>query len=243
MEKVEGLIPFVSLLFGKSATQDWKKKLIILLSLQSIMLLFEVLQVLTGNRLSECCGIQPRQFPAGLFGIFLAPFIHSDITLYLVNVLPLFILGMFVMLREDGIHSFVFLNVMEIIAGGLLVWAVGRAAIDHNGASGLIFSYFGYLVTFGFFRRDVRAAAVAFLVIVFYGGVIWGVLPTRGEVSWESNMFGFIVGCVFGAWEGENTTNLRDKAAASSDEKRGLTSDEQHAPTNDDRLHDADLDV
>ncbi|MFN8796841.1 MAG: rhomboid family intramembrane serine protease, partial [Pseudanabaena sp.] len=31
---------------------------------------------------------------------------------------------------------------------------------------------------------------------ITYGGLIWGLLPTRSYISWEAHLFGFIGGIV-----------------------------------------------
>jgi len=233
--------------------------LLILIAFELIFLAFAMVDLFATGKLRSW-GITPREAPFGLVGCLIAPFIQSDITNFLVNLFPFFMLGLFVMLRENGIASFSFLVGMEIVVGGIMVWAVGRIGIDHNGSSGLIFAFFGYLVTFGFFRRDARAAMVAFVVVILYGGIIWGALPTREKISWEGHLCGFFVGSIFGAWEGEATSILRGRSdIGSSDEKKGLTADEPKSNRmrrgnpglagggpgieEDDRLNDADLDV
>ena len=80
-----------------------------------------------------------------------------------------------------------------IILGGVGVWAFGRPAI-HLGASGLVFGYFGFLVARGWYERRLGSIFVAIAVIILYGGLIMGVLPTPGLVSWEAHLFGLIAG-------------------------------------------------
>jgi len=70
---------------------------------------------------------------------------------------------------------------------------LGRPAL-HIGASGLVFGYFGYLVARGWYERRLGSILLAVVVIVLYGGLIVGVLPARGLVSWEAHLFGLIAG-------------------------------------------------
>jgi membrane associated rhomboid family serine protease len=51
----------------------------------------------------------------------------------------------------------------------------------------------------GIIRRDTRAVALALLVTFLYGSLIWGVLPLDNAVSWESHLFGSVLGifCAF----------------------------------------------
>ena len=77
----------------------------------------------------------------------------------------------------------------------MLVWLLGREAL-HLGASGLIYGYFGFLIFAGFISKRLKLIAISLLVSFFYGGMIFGVLPVAGFISWESHLFGFLIGVV-----------------------------------------------
>ena len=126
-----------------------------------------------------------------LRGILLAPFLHGSFSHLMSNTFPLLLLGGFVTLR--GTKTLVGLSLFVIVLGGLLVWLVGRPAI-HIGASGLVFGYFGYLVAQGWYERSFVSIAVAVAVLLLYGGIIFGVLPQAGFISWEGHLFGLIAG-------------------------------------------------
>ncbi len=49
------------------------------------------------------------------------------------------------------------------------------------------------------FERSLKSIGIAVVVAVFYGGLIWGVLPADSGVSWEGHLFGVIAG-VGAAW-------------------------------------------
>ena len=57
-----------------------------------------------------------------------------------------------------------------------------------------MFGYFGYLVARGWYDRRVVSILIAVVVMVVYGGLIFGVLPTGGRVSWEGHLTGLIAG-------------------------------------------------
>ena len=78
-------------------------------------------------------------------------------------------------------------------AGWVAVWIVGRPAV-HIGASGLVFGYFGFLVAQGWYERSIVSIVVAVGVLLLYGGIIFGVLPQAGFISWEGHLFGLIAG-------------------------------------------------
>lgn len=138
-------------------------------------------------------GIIPRTV-AGLPGIICAPFLHHDLVHITENSIGLLVLGFFMILLEEKRVYFTLVPV--IILGGAGTWLIGRADSVHLGASGVIFGMLGYLVTAGLFRRDLRSVIISVVVLVLYGGMVFGVLPTIPQVSWESHLCGFIAGII-----------------------------------------------
>ena len=82
---------------------------------------------------------------------------------------------------------------LMILIGGALTWLMARNA-THIGASGLIFSLWGYLLLSGWFSRKFKYIVVSMMLIFFYSGMIFGVFPGKIGISWESHLFGFIAG-------------------------------------------------
>lgn len=137
-----------------------------------------------------------------LRGILLSPVLHGSFSHLLSNTLPLLVLGGFVALR--GAKTLIGVSLVVVVLGGLLVWLVGRPAV-HIGASGLVFGYFGYLLAQGWYERSVVSMGVAVLALLLYGGIIFGVLPQGGFVSWEGHLFGLIAGVLAARWSrGDN---------------------------------------
>jgi membrane associated rhomboid family serine protease len=135
-------------------------------------------------------GIKPRE-PEGLVGILFWVVLHGNMTHLLLNTTPLFFLGFFVALR--GPLLFLKITALVWILAGLAVWLLGRPAI-HLGASGLVFGYFGFLLAVAVYERSIFDLLVASIAIFYYGGMIFGVLPVGGFVSWESHLFGLCMG-------------------------------------------------
>ncbi len=71
--------------------------------------------------------------------------------------------------------------------------------VVHVGASGVIFSLIGFLMASGIFRMKFKAIIIAVIIAVVYGGVLWGMLPSKPWISWEGHLFGFIAGIIL-AW-------------------------------------------
>ena len=79
------------------------------------------------------------------------------------------------------------------LLSGALVWIFAREAY-HVGASGLVFGYFGVILARAVIERSITATAIAIITVMAYGGLLWGILPLRSYVSFESHLFGLIAG-------------------------------------------------
>ena len=138
-------------------------------------------------------GIRPRSL-FGLQGILFAPFLHHGLAHLVANTVPLITLGWLIMLRETS--DFFIVSVITMFVSGVGTWILGSPNSIHVGASGLIFGYFGFLLSRGYFERSTSSIALSLIAILFYGSLIWGVLPTDESISWQGHLFGFIGGIV-----------------------------------------------
>ncbi len=163
----------------------------LLLVLAAVVLLWavEAANLLTGHQLNTW-GILPRTL-TGLRGIPFSPFLHGGLGHLAVNTAPFLVLGGLVALQ--GRRVFLSVSLVVVVCGGSAVWLFGRAAY-HIGASGLIFGYFGYLVARAWYNRSIGSILIALVTLFFYGGLVWGVLPTDAFISWEGHLFGLLAG-------------------------------------------------
>lgn len=134
-------------------------------------------------------GIHPREVE-GIDGIVWAPFLHSDWGHVASNSVPLLVMGGLVSAR--GRRYWARVTSAVWFGGGALVWLLGGTG-NHLGASGVVFGYFGALVGAAWFERRVAALGGALLAIFLYSGILVGLVP-RDELSWESHLFGLLVG-------------------------------------------------
>lgn len=135
-------------------------------------------------------GVFPRNL-TGMIGIFSGPLIHGSYMHLVSNTVPLLILGGFLFIFYHRIARGVFLQ--SYFLTGLLVWLLARKSY-HIGASGLIYALAAFLVFYGLFKKDLISILISLAVVVLYGGMIYGVLPLYQGVSWESHLFGALVG-------------------------------------------------
>jgi membrane associated rhomboid family serine protease len=166
-----------------------KKNIFWILGFVALIWIVELINLSMGHRLSNW-GILPRTL-SGLKGVPLSPFLHASVTHIMLNTIPLAVLGGFVIMH--GKRVFFEISIIIILVGGVALWLFGRSSY-HVGASGLIFGYFGYLVFRAWYERSLKSFVVAFVTVILYGGIIWGLLPTFSRVSWEGHLFGLLAG-------------------------------------------------
>ena len=128
---------------------------------------------------------------AGLVGLVTAPFIHANFGHLAANLPPFLVLGFLVLRR--GPAQFVPVALAIALGQGALLWLLGRKAA-HVGMSGVIFGFFGWLLTVAWFTRATSDLLVAGGVALFYGGMLAGLAPVRKETSWEGHLFGLLAG-------------------------------------------------
>jgi membrane associated rhomboid family serine protease len=137
-------------------------------------------------------GILPRE-AFGLMGILFAPLLHSSIIHLVSNTLPLLFLGITLYYFYGNIAKKVFLA--SYFLTGSLVWLFGRTTF-HIGASGLIYGIASFLFFSGIVRAEFKSLIISLAVVLTYGGLVWGILPSIPGLSWESHFFGALVGGV-----------------------------------------------
>jgi membrane associated rhomboid family serine protease len=135
-------------------------------------------------------GILPRE-PIGLIGIIFSHLLHGSLLHLVSNTIPLLFLGITLYYFYGRIASKVF--IASYFLTGILVWLFARPSF-HIGASGLIYGIASFLFFSGIVRTEFRALLISLAVVIAYGGMVWGILPSIPGVSWESHFFGAIVG-------------------------------------------------
>jgi len=135
-------------------------------------------------------GVRPRQL-AGLLGILFAPLVHGDFAHLFANSLPLLVLGTTMLYLYPQSSP----RVLPAIyfGPGVAVWLFAGGS-SHIGASGLVYGLASYIFFAGLIRHDRRAVAAALLVAFMYGTLVWGVLPIRHGVSWETHLAAAVIG-------------------------------------------------
>jgi membrane associated rhomboid family serine protease len=169
--------------------------LLFMLFLLAGLWFLEILDQLSGNQLDQL-GIHAREVD-GMPEIFSAPFLHAGWDHLISNSLPFLVLGFLVLL--SGLARWLISSLIIIVVSGMTAWFLTPANTIILGASGLIFGWLTYLLARGIWSRRPAQVAVAVVVLLVYGGLIWGVIPSAAGISWQAHLGG-AVGGVLAAW-------------------------------------------
>lgn len=180
---------------AKGLLNEIGAQIVILGTIVGLMWGLEILDLFLGGYLNRF-GIRPQSI-AGLRGILFAPFLHGNFIHLALNTVPFVVLGWFVMLRRTS--DFFVVSAIVMLISGLGVWLFAPPFTNHIGASGVVFGYFGFLLSRGYFERSFSSILMSVVVGLLYGSMIWGVFPIRYGISWQGHLFGF-VGGIIAAW-------------------------------------------
>lgn len=138
----------------------------------------------------EDFGVRPRQL-IGLTGILFAPLVHGDFEHLFANSLPLLVAGtaMLYLYPQSALR----LLPAIYFGPGVAVWLFAGGS-SHIGASGVVYGLVAYILVAGLIRRDRRAIAASLLISFMYGALVWGILPIRIGVSWQTHLAAACIG-------------------------------------------------
>jgi membrane associated rhomboid family serine protease len=179
-------------MIGQHHRRVFLRRLAALVAFVAVLWVVQIVNWAADYALNPAFGLIPRQV-SGLDGVVGMPFLHGSFEHLISNTPPLLLLG--ALLAATTTRALAAINIAVIGLGGTLVWLLGSSAI-HIGASGLVFGWFGFLITRGLVDRSPVTLGASVLVGVVYGSIIWGVLPGQPGVSWEAHLFGAIAGAV-----------------------------------------------
>jgi membrane associated rhomboid family serine protease len=147
------------------------------------------------NRLDYDYGILPRNI-GRLPQIFSAPFLHFSWDHIEGNSGPLFVFGLLAAYR--GVKKFLGVTLIVAVTSGLAVWLFQGGSELTVGASGLIFGYFGYVLSRGVFDRNLIDVLTALVMALSYAYILTVAIPGTPGVSWIGHLGGLIGGIASG---------------------------------------------
>ncbi len=173
-----------------------------------LLYLVEVADLLIPANLEQN-GVIPRSV-SGLDGIIWAPLLHGEWSHLLGNTLPFLVFAFLAM--ANGITQWAVVTGTIWVVSGVGVWLVGESDSVTIGASGLCFGWLAFLLVRGVFNRSVAQLVVAALLLLYWGSMLFGVLPGDPRISWQGHLFG-AVGGVLAAWLVARATATRSNLA------------------------------
>ncbi|CAM3034802.1 rhomboid family intramembrane serine protease [Skermania piniformis] len=173
----------------------WRPAALVALGFVALLWLVEIADVASGEQL-ETNGVHPRSTD-GLEGILFAPLLHDDWAHLIANTVPALLLGFLTFAHGVG-RGFAATGLIWLL-GGLGTWLTGGSYSNHIGASVLVFGWLTYVMARGLFNRNAGQLLIGVVVGVCYGAMLWGVLPSRPDVSWQGHLFGALGG-LLAAW-------------------------------------------
>ena len=165
---------------------------LVVFALAVLMWVSEIVDVVVDHRL-DGYGIEPRDTD-GLTGIIAAPFLHGGFDHLISNTVPFLAMG-FVIAFKGAVRVVAVTAIVGLVSG-IGTWLVAPSDTIHIGASGVVFGYATYLLSRGFFDRDLLGLAVGVAVGAIWGtALLGGLLPQEG-ISWQGHFFGAVGGVV-----------------------------------------------
>lgn len=148
----------------------------------------------------------------GLWGVLFSPFLHGGLEHIVSNSVPLAVLSflLYQFYAEVG-NKVLFYG---WLLSGLAVWMTPSFSFRHQevymtciiGASGVVYVLAFFLFVSGLVRRNIKLLAISLLVAVYYGSMIWGMIPEEllfsmdqlEHISWQSHLAGGVIGSLMG---------------------------------------------
>ena len=155
------------------------------------MWVLEILDTPMRGHLDRQFGIQAGNTEAP-WTVLTAPFMHGNFAHLIGNSLPFLVLGALV--AFSGLGRFLLTTLIVAVVSGVGVWLFTSNGVVTVGASGLVFGYFGYTVLRGIIERRTVDIVIMLCVVIFYGTMIWGVLPPHPGLSWQAPPSAFLGG-------------------------------------------------
>lgn len=128
------------------------------------------------------------------WGVFTCPFVHADWMHLIGNAGSLYLLfGLLFSLYKKIAGK---VTLLLWILTGLLMFLFARSGNIHIGASGVVYALASFLIFAGFLSGSRKMRNVSYLVVIYFGSMIWGFLPYDSHISWDGHLCGAVTGFI-----------------------------------------------
>lgn len=187
---------------GQDLVATIKRRFIPVLLPLVLMWVFLIASLVLGNWFNRSLALESRSL-SGLIGIVFMPLLHGGIWHLIGNTMSWLVLGGITALLT---RRFTAVLVMLWVLSGAILWVIGApwvchapagtgCVVNHVGASGVIYGFAGFIITYGILVRRIIPILLAIGVAVVYGlTMLVGLLPLSPGVSWTGHLSGAIAG-------------------------------------------------
>lgn len=124
--------------------------------------------------------------------MFTSPLLHGSLDHLVSNSQALIMLGALILLK--GWSDLAWATMLALLGSSLSVMILGEPGSNHIGASGIVFGWWAFLIMRAWNELNFRTAILSTLVILLYGGAVYGLFPGREGMSWEGHLGGALGG-------------------------------------------------
>jgi len=156
-----------------------------------VLLVLEIIDNFSGSYLHRW-GNYPREI-SGLVGIVTSHFIHNTWGHLASNFLPMLVLTSILVLFYPKVAGQSFISIL--LGTGIMVWLFARPSY-HIGASGMVYGLISFIFWLGIFKKNPKSIVLSLIILMVYFGSAQGLFPGEERVSWESHLFGALIGLV-----------------------------------------------
>lgn len=172
-----------------------KRAAALMLVFTAALYAIEAVDMASGGLLDQAGALVPRDL-GGLTGILTAPLLHGGWAHLAANTLPFLVFGFLAL--SGGVGQWVAVTATIWLVSGIGVWLISPLPVI--GASGIVFGWFAFLLARGFYARNVGQIVLAVVLFAVWGSLLWGVLPSDPNVSWQAHLFGAVGGLLAASW-------------------------------------------
>jgi len=126
------------------------------------------------------------------WGIFTTVFVHGNAEHLFSNITALAGLLALLFLFYDKVAVLILIG--SWIFTGVLMFFIARPGFFHIGASGVVYAISVFLFTAGVLSQNRSLKIISLIVAIYYGSMIWGLIPLDTKVSWDGHLSGAIAG-------------------------------------------------
>jgi membrane associated rhomboid family serine protease len=137
-------------------------------------------------------GVRPHDANGLWPNLLFALLLHLGLAHLVANTAPFVVLGALIAVQSPW--RFAVVSSLGAAIGAAVIWLSAPPGTVHVGASGLVFSYFGWLIARAVRERSTLAVVLGLLTLGLYGGILWGLSPFQLGISWQGHVGGLLGG-------------------------------------------------